>query len=70
MANYNKITVNNKVVLDLSSDKVTEDKVLSGVTFHDAAGEAKTGTYVPSTGGIELPTLSNEGAAADLLAGK
>lgn len=50
MANYNKITVNNKVVLDLSSDQVTEDKVLSGVTFHDAAGEAKTGTYVPSTG--------------------
>ena len=50
-------TPNNKVVLsdgtvliDLTSDTVTENKILSGYTAHDASGEMITGTIISATG--------------------
>jgi hypothetical protein len=46
MANYNRITVNDKVVIDLTQDTITKEKVLSGATFHDATGAKKQGTMV------------------------
>lgn len=48
---YNKVVLNNEVLMDISSDTVTADKVLSGYTGHDASGQAFEGTYVPSEGG-------------------
>lgn len=47
---YNKfITTNNQVLLDLSSDTVAPDKLLSGATAHDKSGNLITGSY--SSGG-------------------
>ena len=33
------------VLIDLSNDTVTEDKLLSGVIAHDKSGRVITGTY-------------------------
>lgn len=44
MTTYNKIIVNGQTKLDLSSDSVVANKVLSGYTFHDQDGVAQTGT--------------------------
>lgn len=43
MAN-NKIIFGGKTLIDLTADTVSEDKVLSGFTFHDKSGEIKEGT--------------------------
>lgn len=44
MAN-NKIQLSNgPVLLDISNDSVTPDKLVSGATAHNAAGERITGT--------------------------
>lgn len=44
MAN-NKIQLSNgTVLLDISNDSVTPDKLVSGTTAHNAAGERITGT--------------------------
>lgn len=40
-----KVTVNNVVKVDLTSDTVAADKLLSDYTAHGADGEAITGTY-------------------------
>lgn len=40
----NKIIVDGVTKIDLSQDTVTEDKVLEGLTFHDATGSVCTGT--------------------------
>ena len=45
----NKVVVNNAVILDLSSDTVTPEKLLQGATAHNAAGTVIAGTYVPKT---------------------
>ena len=41
---YNKIIYGNTTLIDLTSDTVTPDKLLSGVTAHNRAGEQVTGT--------------------------
>lgn len=40
----NKVVDNGIVRLDLTADTVTEADVKIGITFHDASGDAKTGT--------------------------
>lgn len=37
--NVNKVVVNGKVVVDLTSDTIDPDKVLSGYVAHDASGK-------------------------------
>lgn len=48
---YNKITVNDEVIIDLTQDTITKEKVLSGLTFHDKSGAVQTGT-MPNNGKI------------------
>ena len=40
----NKVVYGSTVLIDLTTDTVTEDKVLAGFTAHDAAGNIITGT--------------------------
>ena len=40
----NKVVLNDVVKLDLTSDTITSDALIDGVTAHDAAGNAITGT--------------------------
>ena len=46
----NKIIVDGVTKIDLSQDTVTADKVLEGLTFHDATGSLCTGTMAENTG--------------------
>lgn len=50
----NKIIVDGVTKIDLSQDTVTADKVLEGLTFHDATGSLCTGTMKQSTGGADV----------------
>lgn len=43
----NKVQFGNETLIDLTSDTVTPDKVLNGVTFHDKSGALQTGTLTP-----------------------
>lgn len=48
MANpISKVVYGNKTLIDLTSDTVTADKLLSGITAHAKDGNAITGTYAP-----------------------
>ena len=47
--NVNKVQYGSQVLIDLTSDTVTADKLLSGYTAHDASGAQITGT---ATGGV------------------
>lgn len=47
---YNKIEANGETLIDLTSDTVTADTLLSGRTAHLASGEKATGTFIPVTG--------------------
>ena len=40
----NKVVYGSTVIIDLTTDTVTEDKVLAGFTAHDATGNVITGT--------------------------
>ena len=40
----NKVIINNEVILDLTQDTVTTDKMVSGVTAHDKSGKQITGS--------------------------
>lgn len=42
----NRVIYNGSTLIDLSSDTVTADKLLQGVTAHDAAGNLIVGTLV------------------------
>jgi len=42
----NKVVYGNKTLIDLTSDTVAASDVVSGKTFHDKTGAAKTGTLV------------------------
>lgn len=54
---YNKfITKDGEVLLDLTSDTVAADKMLSGVTSHDKSGQPVTGTFTIDN---ELTTQDN-----------
>ena len=50
----NKIIVDGVTKIDLSQDTVTTDKVLEGMTFHDATGSLCTGTMKQSTGSVDV----------------
>lgn len=50
----NKIIVDGVTKIDLSQDTVTTDKVLEGLTFHDATGSLCTGTMKQSTGSVDV----------------
>ena len=48
MANttYNKVTFAGKILIDLTEDTVTADKILSGYTAHDKSGKKITGKFL------------------------
>ena len=50
----NKIIVDGVTKIDLSQDTVTADKVLEGMTFHDATGSLCTGSMKQSTGSVDV----------------
>ena len=64
MAN-SKIIFGGEVLIDLTADTVTEDKVLSGVTFHDKKGDTLEGTC-----SYDSDTSGDTAAVAEILAGK
>lgn len=41
---YNKVIYGTTVLIDLTADTVTKDKILTGFTAHDASGASITGT--------------------------
>ncbi len=43
---YNKVVYGSKVLIDLTSDTVTKDRMLSGVKAHDKSGASITGTFL------------------------
>lgn len=47
----NKVIYGTTVLVDLTGDTVTADKLLKGATAHDAAGEPITGTLEAGSGG-------------------
>ena len=47
----NKVVYGTTVLVDLTGDTVTADKLLKGATAHDASGEAITGTMEAGSGG-------------------
>ena len=47
----NKVVYGTTVLVDLTKDTVTPDKLLNGATAHDASGEPITGTLEPGSGG-------------------
>lgn len=42
----NKVIYNNKVLIDLTGDTVTEGAMLNGVIAHDKTGKIITGTFL------------------------
>lgn len=63
--NYNKVIYNGKTLIDLTTDTVTADKVLSGYTFHDKSGASSEGTC-----DYDADTSSDTASAGDILATK
>ncbi len=47
----NKVVYGTTVLVDLTEDTVTADKLLKGATAHDASGEQITGTMDAGSGG-------------------
>ncbi len=62
---YNKVIVNGNTLIDLTADTVTANKVLSGFTFHDKAGQIITGSCT-----FDSDTTSDTVAVAEILSGK
>lgn len=56
MTVYNKVVINNQTLMDISSDTVTPNTLLTGVTAHDNTGAAIIGTYTPTSG----ETINNQ----------
>lgn len=64
MAN-NKIIYNGKTLIDLTTDTVTADKMLSGITAHDKSGEVITGSC-----DYDANTQDATAAQAEIIKGK
>lgn len=62
---YNKVICGNKTLMDLTSDTVSEDKVLDGFTFHDKTGALKTGSCK-----FDVDSTDATVAVAEMLDGK
>ena len=67
MANttYNKVIYGGRTLIDLTSDTVSADKVLSSYTFHDKSGATSTGTCT-----YDADTSDATAAVAEILSGK
>ena len=61
----NKVVYNGKTLIDLSSDTVTADKILSGYTTHDKSGASTTGTCT-----YDSDTSADTVAVAEMITGK
>lgn len=61
----NKVIYGNSTLLDLTSDTVSADKVLSGYTFHDKSGASVTGTAGASVVGTNLIIPSSMGSVSN-----
>ena len=46
--NANQVIVNGETILDLTADTITADKLVKGITAHDASGSQIIGTLVVS----------------------
>lgn len=57
----NKLIYNNNTLIDLTSDTVTREKLVTGITAHNAAGAVITGN-VPESTAIEISTDSEMNA--------
>lgn len=64
-ANVNKVIYGGKTLIDLTSDTVTADKVLEGITYHDKSGASGTGTCT-----YDSDTSDATVAVAEILTGK
>ena len=47
----NKVEYNGNVLIDLTGDTITPDKLVKGITAHNSKGESITGTHECSNGG-------------------
>lgn len=61
----NKVIYGGNVLIDLTSDTVTVDKLASGITAHDKSGKIITGTNT-----YDADTQDATAAAAEILSGK
>ena len=50
----NKVEYGDRTLIDLTNDTVTADKLYSGYTAHNAAGEQITGTLIHSATTIPI----------------
>lgn len=61
----NKVIYGNNILIDLTADSVTADKLLSGVTAHGADGESMTGTCT-----YDVDSTDATAKVAEILSGK
>lgn len=61
----NKVIFGSEVLIDLTADTVTPDKVASGITFHDKSGEPQEGTSTKDS-----DTSDATAAVSEILVGK
>lgn len=61
----NKVIYGGTTLIDLTSDTVTEDKMLSGYTAHDKSGAQITGTCT-----YDVDSTDATAAVAEILSGK
>lgn len=64
---YNKVTLNGRTLIDISSDTVDAAHLLTGYTAHDSSGDAIVGTYTGGGTVIEEITVSSSGAVSQTL---
>lgn len=62
---YNKVVIGGTTYIDLTSDTVEQNKVLSGYTFHDRSGAVMTGTST-----YDADTSDATATASEILATK
>lgn len=62
---YNKVVYGGKILMDLTGDSVTPDKLLAGETAHDKSGEAIGGTCT-----FDVDSTDATVTAAEILKGK
>lgn len=61
----NKVVYNGTTLIDLTSDTITADKILSGYTAHDKSGAAVTGSNT-----YDSDTSEDTVAVAEMISGK
>ena len=61
----NKVIYGGNILIDLTTDTVTADKLASGITAHDESGKTITGTNT-----YDADTQDATAAAAEILSGK